>query len=240
MTEDKKPSNLEAFITTVAHDLRAPLSAIHLSASLILQDTQSSTTASSNERTRQRIGIIQRQVAAMIRMVTTFLDAEKISLGKLPINKKEVDAVQDVLEILDEFISVATYRHILLDAYIPEKPLLAYYDKDRIRQVLGNLVSNALKFANEGTACTLAVRKDKDSDWIRFEIVNSGDVIPEDKREFIFGRGETFENDLVSSGLGLWIARWIVHEHGGKIWVEPAKGEISGNMFCFVLPCRPT
>ncbi len=239
MADDKPEINsLDAFVSTVSHDLRTPLSTIHLSASLMLQD---SPTGPVGERLRARIAIIQRQVAAAQRLITTLLDAERINLGKLPIAKAEVDAAQDLLEVLDEFIPIAAYRNVLVDADIPIKPLHAIYDKDRIRQVLGNLVGNALKFAVEGSICYLRVCvDDTNPKMVRFEVTNVGEVIPSEKREIIFARFERAEysheySTDMSTGLGLWIAKWIVEEHGGRIWVEPTS---EGNKFCFTLPRR--
>jgi signal transduction histidine kinase len=231
--EESESIKVSPFISIVSHDLRTPLSAIHLSAALIIQDAPS---GHRGQRIRHRVEVIQRQVSSMVRMINTLLDAEKISAGELPINKTEVDAAEDILEVLDEFMSIATFADVLLDAKIPERPCKAHYDKDRIRQVLSNLVSNALKFAIKGSVCTLLVKNDDDPAYVRFEVSNLGPRIPKSKREIIFEkfqRGNNKQDDNISSGLGLWIARWIVEAHGGKIWVEPIK---HGNVFCFTVP----
>lgn len=230
---------LEAFISTLSHDLRAPLSVIKISAALILQDVHLN--PNDDERIRYRIKIIQRQATVMFRMINTLLDAEKIAAGHLPIEKKEVDAVADVFEVLEEFIPIATARNVLIDVVIPERPVISYYDRDRIRQVLGNLVSNALKFAKEGTTCTISLLREKEC--VRFEVLNIGEVISEDKRKLIFekfyrGTYTNGEDNINSSGLGLWIARWIVTEHGGEIWVE-SETSLQRNRFCFTIPHKP-
>lgn len=232
MAKKERDIALDTFVSTISHDLRTPLSAIHLSAALIMQDVPS---GPRGERIKSRVAIIQRQVATMIRMVTTLLDAEKISAGKLPLNKQDVDASEDLLEVLDEFMPVAVHADIVLDVAIPERPCPACYDKDRIKQVLSNLISNALRFATKGSTVTLLVKADDEPGFIRFEVSNFGEPIAEDKRQFIFERYSkgADAHSHISHGLGLWIARWIVEEHGGKIWVDPTP---DGNIFCFKVP----
>jgi signal transduction histidine kinase len=233
--EDKNQFKVvDAIIAMVSHDLRNPLHSIHMSASLIAQD-------SSDPKIHQRVDGIHRAVNSMTRMIGTLLDAGRINAGKLPINKSQVDATQDVLEVVEEFLPIAEYRKLKLDVEIPERPIWVNYDSDRIQQVLGNLVANALKYATSESTIHIIVSRDTlDPKMIRFEVRNKGDIIPPAHRRIIFERFAHLERsrmptDPESIGLGLWIADWIVTEHRGHIWVEETVTN-DGNRFCFILP----
>ncbi len=236
----KKPADedqfkvVDAIVSMVSHDLRNPLHSIHMSASLIAQDA-------SDPRIQLRVQSIHRAVNSMTRMISTLLDAGKINAGRLPINKALVDAAEDVIEVVEEFLPIAEYRNLKLDVEIPERPLWVHYDRDRIQQVLGNLIANALKYATSESTIHIIVSRDPgDPRMLRFEVRNKGDIIPPHHRHLIFERFASFEQsrthtDPESIGLGLWIADWIITEHAGRIWVEETDTQ-DGNRFCFTLP----
>lgn len=231
---------VDAFVSMLSHDLRNPLSSIHLSAALLLQDIP---TGPEGVKARHRVAAIQRSVATMMRMIGTLLDVNLINTGRLPIKPELVDAADDVLEVIDEFMPIASHKNRILDARIPDRPLWVVHDKDRIRQVLGNLVANALRHSPPGSTIQIIAEKlPEDPAWIRFKVCNEGAVVPEGERSRIFERYvqssdqvSDLRNDPNSVGLGLWIAHWLISEHQGKIWVEPTE-EKNGNAFCFMYP----
>ncbi len=231
---------VDAFVAMLSHDLRNPLSSVHLSAALLLQDMPP---GALGDKARQRVGTIQRSVATMMRMISTLLDVNSINNGKLPLHMKLTDAAEDVLEVIDDFMPIATHKHRSLDAVVPDRPLWVVHDKDRIRQALGNLVANALSHSPPGSTIKIIADKlPEDPAWIRFRVCNQGAIVPAEERSRIFERyvqtSETahdYRKDPNSVGLGLWIAHWLVAEHRGKIWVEPTEEE-DGNAFCFIYP----
>ncbi len=227
---------IDAFISMLSHDLRNPLSSVHMNAALLLQDIPP---GKEGDKARQRVASMQRSVASMTRMISALLDVNLINAGKLPLRLEMADAADDVLEVIDEFIPIASYKERILDVHVPDRPLWVKHDKDRIRQVLGNLVSNAIRYSPiHSTIRIVAEKYPKDPSWIQFRVYNDGYVIPDKEHGRIFDRYTQFEDgaprsDPNSVGLGLWIARWLVGAHNGKIWVE-SKPE--GNEFCFIYP----
>lgn len=244
MNEDDKKDLSETrdqLVSVLAHDLRNPISAIQMRSALILQDVRGG--EQPQERIRSHVAAIQRHVASMTRLIESLLDADRIAAGMIPMNPRRIELVEPVTEVVSEFLPLAQHTGIIIDVIMPDKSLQGNYDPDRIRQVLGNLVSNALKFSPRGSTVVMIIVKDVE-DLIMFEVHDQAALIPEDKRDKIFHRGVVGTQTLGSAGLGLWISRWIVEQMGGKIWVEPTPNG-QHNAFKFTLPrhhdlCPPT
>ncbi len=241
--DESKFQIVDAIISMLSHDLRNPLHLIQLNASLLEHHASSLEHSSSRapEKIREQVAGIHRAVRSMTRMITTLLDASSINSGKLPITKTQVDAAEDVLEAVEEFLPVAEGRNLKITVEMPDRPLWVLYDQYRIRQVLGNLIANAIKYADpESTIHIIAQRHPDDPLQIRFQVRSKGNIIPPEMRKIIFERFAHLQRskstiDPESIGLGLWIADWIITEHDGTIWVEETKLN-DGNNFCFVMP----
>jgi signal transduction histidine kinase len=111
--------------------------------------------------------------------------------------------------------------------------LLAEFDRERILQVLANLVGNAIKFTQEGGA--VSILAEPIGPEVRFTIADNGPGVPAEKVDAIFERyGQSASYDRRGLGLGLYISKCIVEAHGGRIWLEALPGE--GSKFFFTLP----
>jgi signal transduction histidine kinase len=222
----------DELISVLSHDLKNPLSSVALNASLILQDCPDGTVG---DKIKSRVKGIQRRVNDMVRLISSLLDAEFISAGKLPMRPEKTNVVEDVQDVVNEFLTLAEYSSIRLEVHMPDQAIVVTCDPQRIRQVLSNLISNAIKFATKGS--TVSVTLVEIDQQLKFSVTNAGMVIPKNRRDAIFERYVKLDaNDnpaMGGRGLGLWISRWIVAQHNGKIWTEPTA---DGNTFTFTLP----
>jgi signal transduction histidine kinase len=219
----------ENLLAIVSHDLRNPLSAIATTASIL---AKSDPTREPPGRTN-KCGInILRAAQRMDRLIVDLLDLAKIESGRLVIEPQihEVGSiVRDSVEILAE---VAGGRGLLLTTDSPARDFAIACDRERVLQVLSNLIGNALKFTDDGGAVTVSVR-DRGGE-AKFAVADTGCGIPAEQLPFIFDRYWQAKSARDGIGLGLSIAKGLVEAHGGRIWVESKVGQ--GTTFVFALP----
>lgn len=229
------------FIAVLSHDLKNPLSSIQLNSMVILQEIPAGATG---DKTRSRVKSIQRAISDMIRLIDSLLDAENIVAGKLPVEMAKTNVIKIVQDTASVLLPLAENSSIKLDIIVPEYPVEIMCDAARIGQVMSNLIANAIKFSDRNSHVKIEAEFVVD-ELVRISVTNSGKIVPENQREKIFERYtksvvKTAPNStnllLQGHGLGLWIARWIVAQHYGKIWVEPWA---EGNIFKFTLPIAP-
>jgi signal transduction histidine kinase len=152
-------------------------------------------------------------------------------------NKIGIKTVVD--EAVESLQPYAGFKEIKINADVEEDIPQLFIDKERIRQVITNLVNNAIKFSPDGSIVNVKVKKDKKD--VLFEVQDFGRGIPKDKQGKVFklfyqvDSGE--DRKFGGAGLGLAISRGIVTAHGGRIWVESKPGE--GSNFKFTLPVEP-
>lgn len=221
----------EEVMAVVSHDLRNPLSSIVSSAALahaLLDDGQAAT--------RKHLETIQRSSDRMKRLISDLLDMASIDVGRLVLDRASHHIGGLVREICEIMTPLAAEKGQRLDVAPVSASLTAYCDRDRILQVLSNLIGNAIKFTPEqGTVSIAAVA---DGDEVRLSVRDTGLGVAADARPHLFNRywQAKRSNARGSLGLGLSIARGIVEAHNGKIWVEGADG--GGAVFHFTIPTR--
>jgi len=228
LAEDRKKaiSARDAILAVVSHDLRNSLNVIQLKAYMMLQ--------SENDQIRTDAAFIQRRTDEMRRLIQDLLDVSSLEAGQLRLEK----SFQPVLPILkracEPFELLAAQKSITLqtDFAVPEE-LHVPCDADRIQQVLGNLIGNALKFTGEGGSILVRVMRQSDEIW--FSVTDSGPGIPETDLPHIFDRfWSALKRGRPGTGLGLSIAKGLIEAHAGRIWAESKVG--MGSTFFFALP----
>ncbi len=221
----------DAFIGVVAHDLRNPVASIY-TASYFLLDPRYGIEAEEQE---QILLDIRGQAEYMIGLINDLLDVSQIESGELTLRLEEID--------LRDFLQATVRRHGKLATRKGSRVILAAMpggtvrgDPLRLRQVLDNLLDNAVKFSPHGS--TVRVEADREPDGWRIRVIDQGPGISEDDRAQLFeyfGRSSARPTgDEGSTGLGLAITRRVVEAHGGEIGVESVPGE--GATFWFTLP----
>ncbi len=222
------------FIAGASHEIRTPLTAIKGAMDYISTRLSSRPSHPIQETSLDDLHIffevIKKNAERLIRMVNDMLDIERIETGSPELQFTDTDLSYIISEIVTYFQAHADEKAIELRADIADD-LLVYVDEDRIRQVLINLFSNAIKFCPEGTVVSItAFRK---GDVITTKICDEGPGIPPAEQEKVF---EKFykKGNKEGSGLGLAICKSIVEAHGGVIGVESDGRQ--GSCFYFSLP----
>jgi signal transduction histidine kinase len=220
------------FLSAAAHDLKTPLTALIAQAQLMERRATRNPQAPADLPGIQRI---TRESHRLRRLVTELLDVGRVEQGKLLDRREEIDLAALVRESC-EFQSAA--RHpCLLEC---DGPLTGMYDGLRIRQLVDNLLENAIKYSPEGGA--IRVRLWREGDSARLTVTDEGIGIPSGDLSHLFDRFHRGTNvddrRFAGMGLGLFICRGIAEQHGGRLWATSA-GEGQGSTFHVILPVEP-
>jgi signal transduction histidine kinase len=221
----------DQYLAIVSHDLKTPLNAISLSAGIIRHSLKK--TNEVDEDLLMSVEMIERNVAHMDRMISDLLDVERMSSEKLILNRRNYDICKLLSECIDLFAPAVSNKSFTMTIENCPSPLMAEIDNERILQVLSNLIGNALKFIPVGGTIKLSALKKENE--VEISVTDSGIGIPEEMKAKIFERfSQLQKNDRRGLGLGLFISKWIVEAHNGKIIVASEEGK--GSTFSFTLP----
>ncbi len=225
-----KTKELEAlrnqFEAMMIHDLRAPLGSIRSTVENLVADNLP-------EKEKINMQTVLTNVHDMLQLVNDLLDVAKLDAGKFTVMKAPADVKHILEDIIKRFLPLAEEKQIQLvlqsdgDLHVP-------VDAFRIRQVLTNLVSNAIKFTEKGTVTLAAKREDT---AITVSVSDEGVGIPPEQMRNLFTKYYQLQastDKKIGTGLGLVIAKGIVEAHGGTISVRSEPG--SGSTFSFTLP----
>lgn len=225
----------DQFFSNVSHELRTPLTAVYQFVTIVLDGLAGDL----KPEQREYLGIALRNVKQLQAMVGDLLEAARAESGKLVIHPRAVSFHLSVEEILGTFSANARQKGVELAQELPGDLPLLYVDPRRLKQILTNLIDNALKFTpKEGRVSVRACVFDDDRDFLRVSVVDTGCGIEPGDAERIFNRLYQVENSLDGNrnglGLGLHITKELVVRHGGRIWAEGKPGQ--GTAFHVILP----
>lgn len=219
----------DQFLAVVSHDLKNPLGSILMSAA-VMRDELSREQDQGNDLLKY-LEMIERNASSMDRMINDLLDVERMANSKLVLKLERYDICNLLHKCRDLFSHIVTDKSLSIETY--SEAVFLDIEPDRILQVLSNLIGNALKFTPKGGSVDLSMQIKKTE--IEISVKDNGPGIPENKRSKIFERfSQLGTNDRRGLGLGLFISKWIVKAHRGRIWVESGVGE--GSIFSFTLP----
>lgn len=220
------------FLSIASHELRTPMTSIKGSLSLLGTGMMGHV----DPACMKLIKVAEIETDRLIRLINDLLDLAKIEAGKLPLSSDWVSWNEMLASTAASLEGLAVKANVRIEvADMPKYEV--FMDRDRVQQVLTNLVSNAIKFSPQGSAVRIVTGKAKGGELL-INVCDSGPGISAEDQELIFQKfrqGASPENPLVKgTGLGLAIAKALVEEHGGLIGVESQLGQ--GSAFWFTLP----
>jgi Na+/proline symporter/signal transduction histidine kinase len=220
------------FVSTVTHELRTPLTSMRAFAEILLDNPELP------QPQRERfLHIVVDEIERLSRLITQVLDLSKIESGRVEWDISEVNLAEVVEESATATAQLLADRKAKLQVSVPNELPSVPADRDRVKQVLLNLLSNAAKFCDDQRG-RVAVELAVEDGAVRVDVRDNGPGIEPEDQEVIFDRfrqgGQMMTERPPGTGLGLPISREIIRQLGGELWVESAPGE--GSTFSFVLP----
>lgn len=220
------------FAAIATHEIGTPLSIISANVELLNEGLFGEIT----EEQRERLNIIFKNVGYLIKLNKEMMDISRIDSGKLKLNKGPCLLNGLIRETVQEMEPLAMDKNLRITVENPENPIIVICDQERIRQVLSNLLNNAIKFTPPTRE--IAINVEDRNVCVVVAVSDEGIGIPQEEHEKIFDRfyeiGGYLEHETGGAGLGLAIVRGIVWAHGGKVWIDSEVGR--GSTFYFSLP----
>ena len=218
------------FVSVVSHELRTPLTAIKEGIAIVTDREAGELT----ELQDKFLGIAQVNVDRLARMINDVLDFQKLESGKMALRVQECDMNGVVQGVYETMAPVAREKGLDLITELDDTMPAVKFDRDKIIQVLTNLISNAIKFTEKGM---ISIRCRHEGNTVRVAVQDTGAGIKEEDIPRLFHRFEQLENTKTGgTGLGLAISKEIIDLHRGKIWIESEEGK--GSTFLFLLPIK--
>lgn len=228
----------DSFVSSVSHELRSPLSAIDGYCDLLIDGVQKNF---SKEQQLKGLQIIKQATIRLTNFINNILDLAKIKANKLEIKKTKTDMQSLVIEIVSLFQPLAIQQHKTIDYVLADKIPLIEVDAEKIKQVITNLVSNAMKFTKENGRITVKIMPTSPGygdGYIEVFVQDDGIGIPKHQVDLVFEKFYQVQDGEFKrpkgTGLGLTIVFEMIKLHKGYVWAESDLGK--GTTFKFVLP----
>ena len=221
------------FYSMVTHDLRNPAGNVWGIIRMLLSGKAGPLTPQQT----QLLGIAQSSSSKLVGLINDYLDYAKIDAGFLRLDRRDAELTEVVRASVRQAGPQAEVRGQTLEVSLPDRPVPARVDPERLEQVLDNLVSNAIKYTPDGGCIAVALER-RDGEAV-LRVTDNGRGIPPGELDALFGRyhrvpGETTRK-IKGTGLGLLIVKQIVEAHGGTVLAE-SEGEGKGTSFTVTLP----
>lgn len=220
------------FTSTVSHELRTPLASIKTAIDILRSGTPGKMTSDQKNILEKA----DRNVSRLKNLINDVLDLSKIESGMMDLSFEKHNINDVIEEVVDLQEAVARQKGLDLKKELDDTIPLLYFDRNRIIQVLNNLVNNAIKFTSEGGVVVLSAHK-KEQNHIVVSVKDTGIGIKAEDIPRVFEKFQQLGDPATregGTGLGLSISREIITRHGGKIWAESNVGQ--GSHFYFILP----
>ena len=221
-----------AFVSIVSHELRTPMTSIKG----YVENMLDGLTGGLTERQAYYLGRVKFNVERLTRMINDLLDLSRIEAGRVELARVPLPISELIPEIVESLQPVAQAKSISIQHRHQGAPVEISGDRDKLHQILTNLIQNAVKFTPSGGQISIET-KPVAGGLVQFCVADTGCGISPDEQGRIFERfyrGETIQVDQRGAGLGLPITKSLVELHGGSIWVESVLGQ--GSRFYFTIP----
>lgn len=216
------------FLSNVSHELRNPLHSVRGFIKLMLAEE-----VPDHDTQKEFLAIIDKETQRLAILIDDLLDMSRLEEGRFQIQKQRLSIRDLIHEQIGSFTSIARGKNMTIKKNIQAKIPEIEADGNRIKQVVGNLLGNAIKFSDGGSITVKAAVRNGE---VLIQVTDQGIGIPEEAMPHLFERFFRANDNMArgGTGLGLNIAKQIVEAHGGHIWAESKEGE--GSTFSFTLP----
>lgn len=217
------------FISNVSHELRTPLHSIMGFTKLILEGK-----VASPKDQREFLIIIDQQSKRLGKLIGELLDVSRLESGRFETQKQRLAIGEPIHAVIDELHNLASENGIVISAIIPVTLPKVEIDRERMMQVMTNLLGNAIKFSPSGGSITVKAQV-KDSELL-VQVGDNGTGIPKEVIPHVFEKFYRAKDSISvgGTGLGLYITKQIIEAHGGRIWVKSKPNK--GATFYFTIP----
>ncbi|GGD02433.1 cell wall metabolism sensor histidine kinase WalK [Pontibacillus salipaludis] len=230
--QEKIERERREFVANVSHELRTPLTTMKS-----YLETLTEGAWQDKEIAPRFLDVTQNETERMIRLVNDLLQLSKMDNKDYKLHKEKVNFIGFFRTVAERF-EINQDDHIHFEHHLPDKEVIVWIDKDKMTQVLDNIISNAIKYSPEGGTITFHLEVKKQQQKLHISISDEGVGIPKEKLEKIFERfyrvDRARSRNLGGTGLGLAISREMIDAHGGEIWADSKEGE--GTKVTFTLP----
>jgi PAS domain S-box-containing protein len=220
------------FVSVVSHELKTPVALIKGYAETLRREDADW----DRSTVQESLDVIAEEADHLTHLIDSLLEASRIQAGGLKLQPTDVNLARLAEKVVDAFRTQTDIHTFDLD-FPPDFPTV-WGDPERLREVLSNLVSNAVKYSPQGGMIWVGGRIDQTG--VTVYVADQGIGIPPEEQARIFGRFHRVQTgphrDTEGAGLGLYLAKAIVEAHGGRVWVESAPER--GSIFMFALPVR--
>lgn len=223
----------DQFVSTVSHELRTPLTSVIGALGLM----KGGAAGVLPDQAARLVDIAENNSRRLIRLINDILDLDRLGAGEMQIERSLLDLAGPVREVAEGTGGLAQARQVRIMRNLPDEPVLVSGDRDRLVQVLTNLMSNAVRHTPAGGTVTIGLTVD--GGRAIASVSDEGPGVAPELRERIFTRFAQAASGTPAggSGLGLAISRGIMAAHDGELWFEDAPG--GGARFCCAIPLTP-
>jgi PAS domain S-box-containing protein len=223
----------DEFIENVSHELRTPLTSIKGYTELLMLTAKDKL----DEQQRKSLSYVNQRSSELVTMIGELLDMTDIAAGALGLDLAPTSLDKMTLEVMGSWRERIEEKQLTAVAQLPDDLPKVLVDRDRVKRVLNNLISNAYNYTMSGGSITVTAYTDQDKVRIDIEDTGVGISKPDQNRLFtrFFRAREVPHDNVRGAGLGLYIAKALIEAHGERIWLERSElGE--GSIFSFTLP----
>lgn len=214
-------------VSTVSHELRTPLSSVlGFTEMLMLKELKP-------ERQKKYLETIHKEAKRLTNLINDFLDVQRIESGKQAYHMESVDLTKVIIEVVESFTDRTSHQIYIEDEALNQR---VRADDERLKQLLFNLIGNAIKFSPDGGK--IIIRLNNQDQNIKVSIEDEGIGVAEDQLKELFNKFKRIDNSstkkIGGTGLGLAISKGIIEAHNGEIWIDSTEGV--GTTVHFIMP----
>lgn len=222
------------FLSFASHQIRSPLTAINGYSSMILQGDFGEIP----EKIRGAIQTMDESSKGLVKIVNDFLDISRIEQGRMKYDMADFDVKELAQEVVEELKPNIENKGLQVEFSSKNTGFMVFGDKMKIKQVIGNIIDNSIKYTPEGK---ISVNVEREGGNVKISISDTGIGIPQEEISKLFSKfsraKDAHKTNVSGTGLGLYVAKQMVEAHKGKIWVEsPGKG--MGSTFVIEIPAK--